>query len=166
VSSSPARFIICLSVANRRESNSSIQLEKVGNWGDRNSAGYYQSNVTANNAPASGVTIAELHELTASANGGVTGKLLVDSHVRSDGKGQLADRLEQDHPDGWKDFYKNLSDKVLNQLIKDPRTFHNLEELGRARAEHVGKLFKAEKDRQNLWDGPDGKHNLKKRKDG
>ncbi len=139
-----------------------IQIEKIGNWGDKNSADYYKGGLTANGRPAEGVTDAVMTAPQAQNDGGVKAKLFVETHVLSTHKDDKVDKKEQEHPDRWKEFHRTLSDNVLQQMIKDPNSYDSSKAFGESRASHVQKLFNEEKEKQRVMDRPGGPHDYSK----
>jgi RHS repeat-associated protein len=129
-----------------------IWIEKSGNWGDKNDKDYYKDNLTANNKPAEGTTKADLKKLTPNSDGSVSTHLFVDTHVRPVHRDGKVDTKEQEHPNGWKDFAKTLSDRVFMKF-KD-QTHGSPSEAAKAQADYIQKLFREEWRRQNIWDMP------------
>jgi hypothetical protein len=136
-----------------------IEIQRTGNWGDKNSKDYYKGGLTADGKSAEGVTQAAITTLKPQDNGGVKATIFVDTHVRPEHKGDLVDDREQEHPDGFKELTNNkLSDRVLGAMAKDSKSYNSLKEFAEGRASHVQKLFDAEKDRQNVWHMPGQRH--------
>jgi hypothetical protein len=138
-----------------------IVLSKTGNWGNRTSPGFYQDGLTVRDAPAEGKTVPGLTDLVAHKDGSVTGKLFVDTHVLPSHKGDLVDATEQDHPNGFKKFLKELSDDVRIQMVRDKTEYTSMEKFAAARKDYVQKLFENEVATQRLWDRDKGPHDYK-----
>jgi len=135
-----------------------IKLEPAGNWGDRTSPGYYEDGLTRAGEAVEGKTNLGLTDLKANPDGGVTGNLLVDTHVLPGHKRDLMDTREQDHPNLAKEFLKNVSDDALRLLVNDDRAYNSMKDYAEGRKEYVQKLYDAMVTQQNLLDRPRGSH--------
>lgn len=119
---------------------------------------FYKTGLTKEGKPAEATTIPALKELKAHADGGVTGKLDVETHVLPSHRGDLVDKTEQDHPNGFREFLKGLSDNVLQRMVHDKTDYKSMEQFAEARKEYVHDAYIDEVTRQGLWDQAKGPH--------
>jgi RHS repeat-associated protein len=143
-----------------------IELTKTGNWGDKTAPGFYQSGLSADGKPASAVTDAAMLSNSPQDNGGVKVNIKVDTKVDPVIKGTDIEKVEMDHPNGFKDALiggkglPTLNSQVQTMMAADKHSYNSMKQFAEGRARTIQRIFKTEKNRQEVWHLKNGRHDL------